>query len=905
MNEPRGNSFGTLTTLPGTDGTVKYYRLDALAEQGVADVGRLPRSIRVLLEAALRAENGREVTREDVLKIATYDPKNPPRTEIPFLPARVLLQDFTGVPCVVDLAAMRDAMKRLGGDPRRINPRIPVDLVIDHSVQVDYYGTADAVRKNSDLEFQRNGERYEFLAWGQQAFSNFRVVPPASGICHQVNLEYLGQGVRESDNGDGTKTWFFDSCVGTDSHTPMINGLGVVGWGVGGIEAEAVMLGQPIYLVAPPVVGFRLTGRLPEGTTATDMVLTITQMLRKKGVVDQFVEFFGPGVAALTVPDRATIANMSPEAGNTIGFFPIDEAVLGFLRGTNRGHLCDRVEKYAKAQGLWPVDGEPDPDFVDVLELDLGTVVPCISGPKRPQDRVALSDMKAAWRAGLTTPVEKRGFGLADADLARTGTVTFPQDGTATIGHGAVTLAAITSCTNTSNPSVLLAAGILAKKARAKGLTTKPYVKTSLAPGSTVVTEYLTRSGLLPSLEELGFHVVGYGCTTCIGNSGPLPEHVRSVVKKGSLVVSAVLSGNRNFEGRVHADIKAAYLASPPLVVAYAIAGTTDIDLLKEPLGTDPNGAAVYLKDVWPTDAEVAAALPLAMDPEVFQAKYGDIEHSNPDWNAIPVAQGDLYAWDEASTYIQNPPFFATMGLTPGTIAPIAGARVLAYLGDSITTDHISPAGNIALDTPAAKYLAERGVVPKDFNQYGSRRGNDRIMTRGTFANVRLRNRLAGGVEGGLTTHLPTGERLAIYDAAVRYQAAGIPTVVLGGLDYGMGSSRDWAAKGTYLLGVRAVIARSFERIHRSNLVGMGVLPLMFQDGATAESLGLTGEETFAIAVGDDVKPGQAITVTATAPDGSAKTFTATCRLDSAVEVNYFRNGGILQTVLRGFLQGA
>ena len=660
--------------------------------------------------------------------------------------------------------------------------------------------------------------------------------------------------------------------------------------------------------MAPRVVGFRLHGRLPEGATATDLVLTITQMLRKKGVVDQFVEFFGPGVAALTVPDRATIANMSPEAGSTIGYFPIDAQVLDFLRGTNRGALCDRVQAYAKAQGLWQsggADAGPDPVFADTLELDLGSIVPSLSGPKRPQDRVTLSNLKAAWCAGLAAPVEARGFGLAGDDLHRTAVVAHPDGTTSTITHGAVTLAAITSCTNTSNPSVMLAAGLVAKKARERGLSAKPFVKTSLAPGSTVATDYLARAGLLPSLEALGFDLVGYGCTTCIGNSGPLPEPVRAAVKGGNLVVAAVLSGNRNFEGRVHPDIRAAYLASPPLVVAYAIAGTVDIDLATQPLGHAPDGTPVFLKDVWPTTAEVAAALPLALDPEVFRQKYDGIERSNPEWNAIPVAGGDLYAWDEASTYIQDPPFFATMGRHAGIIGPIEGARALAVLGDSITTDHISPAGNIVADSPAGRYLQQRGVAPAEFNQYGSRRGNDRVMTRGTFANVRLRNRLAGGIEGGVTTHLPSGERLAIFDAAMRYQAEGVPTVILGGLDYGMGSSRDWAAKGTFLLGVRAVIARSFERIHRSNLVGMGVLPLQFHEGDSAESLGLTGREVFRVEIGDGVVPGQDVVVEARDEAGATKSFTVTCRLDSPVEVDYYRNGGILQAVLRGFLANA
>lgn len=895
------DSFGALRELPGGDGKLRYYRLETLADLGVADVSRLPLSIRVLLESVMRSENGREITREDVVRLAQYDPRNPSRIEVPFMPARVLLQDFTGVPCVVDLAAMRDAMKRLGGNPKRINPRIPVDLVIDHSVQVDAFGSQKALLLNSTLEFERNLERYEFLAWGQKAFKNFRVVPPASGICHQVNLEYLGQVVRSDDKG-AFEILYPDTCVGTDSHTPMINGLGVVGWGVGGIEAEAVMLGQPLYMLAPSVIGFRVTGRLAEGVTATDLVLVITEMLRKKGVVDKFVEFLGPGLEHLTVPDRATISNMSPEAGNTIGFFPIDDQTLSYLRATGRQDLVPRVEAYARAQGLFRLPDAPEPQFQDVVELDLSTVVPALAGPKRPQDRVPLDLMKSSWRKGLTTPVESRGFGLSPDDLDRSVRIELDDGTHATIGHGAVGLAAITSCTNTSNPSVLMAAGILARKARARGLKRSPWVKTSLAPGSTVVTEYLTRAGLLPYLEELGFHVVGYGCTTCIGNSGPLPDNLREAAQNSDMIVSAVLSGNRNFEGRINPYVKASFLASPPLVVAYAIAGTVDVDLATEPLGIGSDGGPVFLRDVWPTTAEIDAVLELAYDADMFRGKYDGIEQSNADWNRIPIRGGELYAWNEESTYIQQPPFFQEMTPVPLPVATIRDARVLVMVGDSITTDHISPAGSIAVESPAGRYLAEKGILPGEFNSYGSRRGNDRVMTRGTFANVRLRNRLAEGREGSWTKHLPTGELVSIFDAAQRYRDAGTPTIVLAGRDYGMGSSRDWAAKGVQLLGVRAVIAQSYERIHRSNLVGMGVLPLQFKDGQNAETLGLTGSEMFDIEVDDGLAPGQDIMIRARAEGGSEHVFTAVCRLDSSIEQEYYRNGGILQTVLRGFL---
>jgi aconitate hydratase len=904
------DTFNARDTLKTHHGEFAFYRLSK-----VGDVARLPFSIKILLEAALRNLDGYQVTEEDVRNLAAWQAANPKQVEFPWKPARVVMQDFTGVPCVVDLAAMRDAVGRLGGDPKKINPLVPVDLVIDHSVQVDYFGTELALMRNAQMEFERNGERYQFLRWGAQAFDNLRVVPPATGIVHQVNLEYLAQGVLVQDG-----VLFPDTLVGTDSHTTMINGLGVLGWGVGGIEAEAVMLGQPLYMVLPHVIGFKLHGALRDGVTATDLVLTVTQMLRKKGVVDKFVEFYGTGLSFMSLPDRATIANMAPEYGATCGFFPTDAETLRYLRKSGRGKSADLVEAYAKEQGLFRTDDSPNPVFTDALELDLSTVEPSLAGPKRPQDRVPLKDLKAIFRKSLVAPVKDRGYGLAEADTVKT--VEVRDNGhAATIGHGAVVIAAITSCTNTSNPSVMLGAGLLAKKAVEAGLSVKPYVKTSLAPGSKVVTEYLKKSGTLPYLEQLGFNVAAFGCTTCIGNSGPLPEPVARAVTEGNLVASAVISGNRNFEGRVHPMVKANFLASPPLVVAYALAGTTDIDLSTEPLGTGKDGQAVFLRDIWPTQHEITDAIAASIDLEMFERSYGNVFSGNPTWNAIPVSGGELYEWSAASTYIQNPPFFEGLSLDLAPLAEIRGARVLGVFGDSITTDHISPAGNIAQDSPAGRYLVEHGVQPQDFNQYGTRRGNDRVMTRGTFANIRLKNLMLGGEEGGNTLYLgrgvqplhrPQGQvlnaptKLPIYDAAIKYKAEDTPLIILAGKEYGAGSSRDWAAKGTLLLGVRAVIAESFERIHRSNLVGMGVLPLVFQNGQNAESLGLTGRETFDIlGITDDIQPRQELTVKATREDGSVVTFKATARLDTPVEVNYYKNGGILPTVLRKLIREA
>jgi aconitate hydratase len=898
------NSFGARQRFETGSGPAYYYRLATLQEQGLGDVDRMPFSIKVLLESLLRNEDGFIVTDEDVRKLAAYDPRNPAQDEVPFTPARVVLQDFTGVPAVVDLAALRSAMDRMGGDPAKINPQVPVDLVIDHSVQVDEYDSPLALLHNAEIEFERNRERYEFLRWGQAAFENFDVVPPASGIVHQVNLEYLAKGVQSRPHGD-LDVVYPDSLVGTDSHTTMINGLGVVGWGVGGIEAEAVMLGQPIYMLTPEVIGFELKGDLPEGATATDLVLVVTQMLREKGVVGKFVEFFGSGLKGMTVPDRATIANMAPEYGATMGFFPIDEETLRYLRQTGRlDDEVEAVERYAKANGLFHEVGTPDPVFADVLSLDLSTVQPSLAGPKRPQDRILLSDMKDTFRRDLRKPHQERGFGLSDAELDASASFEYRGE-RHEIRHGDVVIAAITSCTNTSNPSVMLAAGLVAKKAAERGLHAKPWVKTSLAPGSKVVTEYLTETGLMPHLEKVGFYLVGYGCTTCIGNSGPLPEPVAEAIQASDVVAASVLSGNRNFEGRINPHVKANYLASPPLVVAYALAGTVDVDLATEPIAEDASGEPVFLKDLWPTVAEITEHLEAAMNPETFRRMYDGIEQSNEKWNAIPVKGGELFAWSEESTYIQEPPFFQGMDPEVAPIERIAGARALVKVGDSVTTDHISPAGAIAPDTPAGRYLKDHGVAQKDFNSYGSRRGNDRVMTRGTFANIRLKNQLAPGTEGGWTTDFTDGEVKFIYDAALSYQAAGVPTIVLAGHDYGMGSSRDWAAKGTYLLGVKAAIAASFERIHRSNLIGMGVLPLQFQEGEDADALGLDGTETYAIEVDDDLQPRQDVPVTATREDGSTVTFTATCRLDSPVEIAYYRNGGILHTVLRRLFQEA
>jgi aconitate hydratase len=892
------NSFDARQLIHVGTSELYYYRLAALQEQGLGRIDRLPFSIKVLLESLLRNENGYDVTADDVRALAAYDAGRPAQVEVPFKPARVILQDFTGVPAVVDLAALRSAMKRLGGDPKRINPQIPVDLVIDHSVQVDEYDSPLALANNSAIEFERNRERYEFLRWGEEAFDNFSVVPPASGIVHQVNLEYLAKGVLSLPHGD-RDVIYPDSLVGTDSHTTMINGIGVVGWGVGGIEAEAVMLGQPIYMLTPEVVGFEVTGKLPEGSTATDLALVVTQMLRKQGVVGKFVEFYGSGLSTMTVPDRATIANMAPEYGATMGFFPTDAETLRYLRQTGRlPDEIEAVERYAKAQGLFRTDETPDPAFQETLELDLSTVRPSLAGPKRPQDRVELADMKRNFREDLRRSLDKRGFALSDAQIEKKAPLRM-KDETVELTHGDVVIAAITSCTNTSNPSVMLAAGLVAKKAVEAGLGVKPYVKTSLAPGSKVVTEYLTSAGLMPYLERLGFYLVGYGCTTCIGNSGPLPEPVIEAIERADLVAASVLSGNRNFEGRINPYVKANYLASPPLVVAYAIAGTVDIDLVNEPLGVGEGGREIYLADIWPSYEDITRQLETAMRPETFERIYKGIERSNEEWNAIPVKGGELFAWDEESTYIQEPPFFVDMSPQPEPIRPISGARVLAKVGDSVTTDHISPAGAISPETPAGRYLLDKGVSRADFNSYGSRRGNDRVMTRGTFANIRLKNQLAPGTEGGWTKDFTTGEVTSIYEASRNYLEQGTPTVVLAGVDYGMGSSRDWAAKGTYLLGVSAVIAESYERIHRSNLVGMGVLPLQFRPGENAASLGLSGEETFDIEVDDGLEPRQEVRVSFERPDGGRGEFTALCRVDTPVEIDYYRNGGILHTVLR------
>ena len=889
-------------TLQTANGDVTYHSFEQLEKLGMAGILRLPRSIRILLETVVRNQGIGPINAEDVRRLAGYNPADIGNIEVPFMPSRVLLQDFTGVPAMVDLAAMRSAMARLGGDPDRINPLIPLDLVVDHSVQVDYFASPQALKMNSEVEFKRNRERYEFLAWGQKAFQNFRVVPPESGICHQINLEYLSQVVRTKDV-DGTTVAFPDSLVGTDSHTPMVNGLGVVGWGVGGIEAEAVMLGQPMYMLAPEVVGFELVGELPPGTTATDLVLTVTQLLRKEGVVGKFVEFFGDGLGSMTVEDRATISNMSPECGSTIGHFPVDERTLEYLRDTNRGDLVDLVERYSKAQGLFRIEGETPPDFAHTVQMDLGSVESCLAGPKRPHDRIPLANLKRHWQVLLDRPQDENGFGL-DAPQKQSVAVVEFDDGTAAeLTHGAVVIAAITSCTNTSNPSVMLGAGLLAQKAVARGLNRKPWVKSSLAPGSKVATDYLARSGLLPFLEKLGFHVVGYGCTTCIGNGGPLPDDIRSAVVDNGLVAAAVLSGNRNFEGRVSQEAKAAFLASPPLVVAYALAGTVEIDLLNEPLGLDQQGKPVFLAEIWPTAEEISKFLGYARSAETFKVRYDGIETSNKAWNEIPVKGAQLYEWSEESTYIREPPFFADMTMVVDPIEPINGARVLVKVGDSITTDHISPAGGIPAAGPAGTYLQGLGVERKDFNSFGSRRGNDQVMTRGTFANIRLRNQLAPGTEGGWTTHIPSGEVTSVYDAATRYQADRIPTIVLAGADYGMGSSRDWAAKGAQLLGVKAVIATTYERIHRANLIGMGVLPLQFLDGDSHEALGLTGQESFSIDIDDSLAPGQQVNVTATRPDGTTLNFKTRCRIDSSIDGIYYRNGGILQTVLREFLK--
>ncbi|HEU4963263.1 MAG TPA: aconitate hydratase AcnA [Bacilli bacterium] len=873
-----------------------YYSLPALQEKGIGEINKLPYSIKVLLEASLRTLDNVGVTKEHVEKLANWTQERDPNQEVPFKPSRIVLQDFTGVPAVVDLAAMREAMKQMGKDPEQINPLVPVDLVIDHSVMIDVFGSKEALDENMRIEFERNAERYRFLRWAQTAFDNFRAVPPATGIVHQVNLEYLAN-VAMTKDVDGETQVFPDSLVGTDSHTTMINGLGVVGWGVGGIEAEAGMLGQPLYFVTPDVIGFKMTGSLPEGSTATDLALTVTNILRKKGVVGKFVEYFGEGVANMSLADRATVANMAPEYGATMGFFPVDEETLNYMRLTGRSEeQIELVREYYKAQGMFVTDASETPVYSDIVELDLSTVVPSLAGPRRPQDKVLLTDMKKEWNEVVRKPIGDGGFNLSDAELAKEVTV---DNNKGVMKNGAVVIAAITSCTNTSNPSVLVAAGLVAKRAVELGLTVPGYVKTSLAPGSRVVADYLNKAGLLGSLETLGFHIAGYGCTTCIGNSGPLPEEVSKAIADHDLTVTSVLSGNRNFEGRIHPQVKANYLASPPLVVAYAIAGTVDIDFATEALGNDKDGNPVYFKDLFPSQQEINKVLSEAVNADMFRKRYDDVFASNSAWNQIDAPTGVLYNWDEKSTYIQEPPFFQNLEEGAGNISDIINAKVLALLGDSVTTDHISPAGTIKPDSPAGKYLQENGVSVADFNSYGSRRGNDRVMTRGTFANIRIRNLLAPGTEGGVTTYLPTGEVESIYDASIKYQESGTPLVVLAGKEYGTGSSRDWAAKGTYLLGVQAVIAESFERIHRSNLVGMGVLPLQFANGESHKSLGLTGREVFSITgLSNDVKPGQTVKVTATKEDGSTFEFDAIVRLDSVVDVLYYKNGGILQTVL-------
>jgi aconitate hydratase len=891
--------FGARQTLDTPQGPIGLYRLDRLEQQGIASIGRLPFSIRVLLEAVLRNCDGFQVTESDVVALAQWQAAAPAASEIPFKPARVVLQDFTGVPAVVDLAAMRDGMQALGGDPKRINPLIPVDLVIDHSVQVDFFGASDSLVRNVEVEFERNRERYEFLRWGQQSFDAFRVVPPNTGIVHQVNLEYLAKVVFTGQDSFGPVA-YPDTLVGTDSHTTMINGLGVLGWGVGGIEAEATMLGQPLYMLMPEVIGVELTGRLASGATATDLVLRVTEMLRREGVVGKFVEFYGNGVSGMSLADRATIANMAPEYGATMGFFPVDHQTLHYLNRTGRSpELVQLVERYCREQGLFRNGDESDIVYTKTLTLDLGSIEPSLAGPKRPQDRLPLGSVASSFRSALTAPVAERGFGLTEDQLSATGVVS--GDGpTERLRHGSVVIAAITSCTNTSNPSVMIGAGLLAKKAVARGLKVKSTVKTSLAPGSRVVTDYLQSAGVLDDLNALGFNVVGYGCTTCIGNSGPLPTPVADAIQEGSLVAAAVLSGNRNFEGRINPLTRANYLASPPLVVAYALAGRVDIDLTQEPLGLDRDGQPVYLQEIWPSSEEIEATIEQAVQPELFTNQYQSAFTGNPKWNAIEVAAGERYRWDPASTYIQSPPFLEGITPEPKPLQDIRSARVLALLGDSVTTDHISPAGSIAKDSPAGRYLIEQGVDPRDFNSYGARRGNDRVMLRGTFANIRIRNAMVPGVEGGYTRHLPSDEQMTIYDAAMRYQQEQVPLIILAGSEYGTGSSRDWAAKGTMLLGVKAVIASSFERIHRSNLVGMGVLPLQLADGQTAASLGLEGDETFDIlGIAAGLQPRGQLEVLATAPSGEQRRFSARVRIDTPVELEYYRQGGILPTVLR------
>ncbi|MED6339943.1 MAG: aconitate hydratase AcnA [SAR324 cluster bacterium] len=888
----KDNQFGCLIDFESGEGKTLIYSLEKLLKDGVGPVDSLPFSIRILLEQALRNVDEFQVCPEDVLSLANWNASEKSLKEIPFKPTRVILQDFTGVPALVDLASLRSAMVTMNCDPSIINPRVPVDLVIDHSIQVDFFGSSGSLKKNMEMEFRRNRERYEFIKWGKQAFDNFSVYPPGVGIVHQVNLETAAS-VVQSRSG----VCFPDTVVGTDSHTTMINGLGVMGWGVGGIEAESVMLGQPIYMLIPEVIGFRLHGKMPENATATDLVLHVVEMLRQKGVVEKFVEFFGSGLKNLTLADRATLANMAPEYGATMGFVPVDDETLNYLRGTGRPEsVIQRIERYCKAQGLFRRNDTPDPKFSDTLELDLSTVEPALAGPKRPQDRVTLSQMQPKWQKSLRASTKDSGFELSGKKLETS--VSVKGISSEELKHGSVVIAAITSCTNTSNPSVMLAAGLLAKKAVEKGLKRKPWVKTSLGPGSRVVTNYLKSTGLSEALDSLGFHTVGYGCTTCIGNSGPLPENIVSAINEGDLVVTSVLSGNRNFEGRISSHIKANYLASPPLVVAYAIAGTVDQDINNEALGKDKDGKPVFLKDIWPTKEEIAE-VEKKITSEMYEEEYKHVGESSPMWNAVESSIGEVFDWDESSTYIQNPPFFQNMVLDPKTLEDITGARVLVKLGDSITTDHISPAGSFSEETPAGKYLLKKGTDKVDFNSYGSRRGNDRIMTRGTFGNVRLRNELVPGTEGGVTKLMPDGEVTTIFDASLKYKETGTPLIVLAGAEYGTGSSRDWAAKGTLLLGVKAVVATSFERIHRSNLVGMGVLPLQFKEFETHKSLGLSGEEEYAVlGLGDDMKPGQDLILQV-----GEKKISVICRLDTQVEIEYYRNGGILHTVLLNFIR--
>ncbi len=938
MSTPH-NLFGTLQTFDlGNGQTARYYSLPALEKAGVGPVSRLPVCIRLVLESVLRNCDGQKVHEDNVRELANWKPSETRVAEIPFVVARIVLQDFTGVPLLVDLAAMRSAVARLGRNPKIIEPLVPVDLVVDHSVQVDFAGSADALAKNLELEFSRNRERYQFLKWGMQAFETFKVVPPGIGIVHQVNLEYLAKGVLQSRD-----VYYPDTLVGTDSHTTMINGIGIVGWGVGGIEAEAGMLGQPVYFLTPDVVGVHLTGELQEGVTATDLALTVTQILRKAKVVGKFVEFFGPGASALPVVDRATIANMAPEYGATMGFFPVDAECVNYLRATGRSEAAIRTyENYYRAQGLWGIPRKGEIDYSQVLELDLATIAPSVAGPKRPQDRIELPRLKHEFTTAFSRPVTENGFGMKPEELAlrvhvSAGGRLQPGGGsmetahyskneremandhptadpihgaaphvTGQIGNGSVLIAAITSCTNTSNPSVMLAAGLLAKKAVQRGLKVSSTVKSSLAPGSRVVTEYLNQTGLAAYLDQLGFQTVGYGCTTCIGNSGPLHPAIEGAIVKNNLVAAAVLSGNRNFEARVHQNIKANFLMSPPLVVAFALAGRVDIDLAHDPLGKDQNGQPVYLRDLWPSLKEIRDQMQAALQPAVFQGLYKDFASQNPKWNEIPATAGNVYNWDPHSTYIQEPPFFTSFSLKPGGFTPIQNARALAIFGDSVTTDHISPAGAIKKSSPAGKFLVEKGVTPEDFNSYGSRRGNDRVMTRGTFANVRIKNLMLAGQEGGDTLYQPDGLKMPIYEASIKYQAAGVPLVIFAGQEYGTGSSRDWAAKGTNLLGVKAVIAQSFERIHRSNLVGMGVLPLQFKEGTTAQSLHLDGSESFdIIGLDSGIKPQQDLTLKITRKDSSSQSVPVRCRIDTPIEIDYYQHGGILPFVLRQLMAEA